>query len=221
MTGHCFAVLAADLQDPPELIVEAARRWSAGAKFVICERESRDDPLSSKVLSAIYYRMLRLLVVPNYPKGGYDLALMDRAFLPYLLDSSKHAPTPLLAYSLGFAPEVIHYHRQKRLHGDSHWTLRNKINSFLDVMVGFSAVPIRIVSGVGMIVATLSFAVGLMTIVDTLIGGVSVPGWASIVALVSFLLGVVIVMLGMIGEYLWRILDEVNKRPEAVIDQIL
>jgi polyisoprenyl-phosphate glycosyltransferase len=221
VTGDCFAVLAADLQDPPDLLVESAARWLAGSRFVICERKSREDSSASKAFSALYYKLLRMMVVPDYPKGGYDLALMDRAFLPYLVNSSKHAPIPLLAYSLGFVPDVIKYHRKRRAHGRSGWTFRKRLNAFLDVMLGFSVTPIRLVSGIGVSVAALSFVFGLLTILDTLVHGASAPGWASIVSLVSFLLGVVITMLGIIGEYLWRILDEVNKRPEVVIDQFL
>jgi len=221
VTGECFAILAADLQDPPDLLVECAARWQAGAKFVICERIGREDSAASKAFSALYYTILRAIVMPDYPKGGYDLALMDRALQPYLVNSSKLAPIPLLAYSLGFTPEVITYHRERRIHGRSRWTLRKRLNAFLDVMLGFSATPIRLVSGIGVIVAATSFVFGIVTIAETLIRGVDAPGWASIVSLISFLLGVVIAMLGIIGEYLCRIFDEINKRPDVVIDQIL
>ncbi len=221
VTGECFAILAADLQDPPDLLVECAARWQAGAKFVICERISREDSAASKAMSALYYTILRAIVVPDYPTGGYDLALMDRALQPYLVNSSKLAPIPLLAFSLGFKPEVIKYHRERRIHGRSRWTLRKRLNKFFDVMLGFSATPIRLVSGFGVIVAATSFLFGIYTIVDTLIDGVDAPGWASIVSLISFLLGVVIVMLGIIAEYLWRIFNEINQRPDVVIDEML
>ena len=84
VTGDCFLILAADLQDPPELILEMIKRWQTGAKFVLCARAHRNDPLLSKFFSSIYYRLVRLFVVKDYPKGGFDLALMDRAFLPHL-----------------------------------------------------------------------------------------------------------------------------------------
>ena len=220
VTGECFAILAADLQDPPELLLEMARYWIDGTKFVVCVRDSRSDPLLSRVLSGLYYRMLRLLVIPEYPRGGYDFALMDRSFLPFLRDSSKNAPIPLLAYSLGFTPAQILYHREQRQHGSSRWTLRKKFSAFIDAMLGFSTTPIRVVSAIGVSFALLSFAVSIYTVIATVLEGAVVPGWASIVALTSFMFGVVIVMLGVIGEYLSRILSEVNKRPEVVIDQV-
>ena len=220
VTGDCFTMLAADLQDPPELILELVSKWLDGSKFIICERISREDSWGSKLLSLIYYRVLRLIVVKDYPIGGYDLALMDKAFLPFLQNSSKSSFPPILAYWLGYKPEVIFYHRIKRLHGKSRWTFRKKINIFLDVMLGFSVTPIRLISLFGFFVSILSFIYGSTVVINTLLGSTSQPGFASIVALITFLLGLIILMLGVIGEYLWRIFDEVNKRPEAVIEEI-
>ena len=91
---------------------------------------------------------------------------------------------------------------------------------FIDALLGFSIVPIRMISLIGLVVSMLSFAYGTLILMNTLIGRSAVPGFATIVALTSFLLGLVIVMLGVIGEYLWRIFDETNKRPEAVIDEV-
>jgi polyisoprenyl-phosphate glycosyltransferase len=220
VTGDGFVFLAADLQDPPGLIVEMADHWLAGARFVICERIARDDPLTSRMLSKAYYATVRRLVVPDYPSGGYDLALMDKIMLPHLLDSSKTAYLPLLAFWLGFAPEVIHYHRQPRAHGKSQWTLNKKLKTFFDVMLGFSATPIRLISAVGALVSVISIGYGSAVVVAALAGNVPVPGFPTVVALVTFLLGLIILMLGVIGEYLWRIFDEANRRPEAVVEEV-
>ena len=95
VSGDCFLVLAADLQDPPELIPQMVDKWEAGSKFVICARANRKDPVASKLFSSIYYRLLRWFVVDDYPTGGFDLALMDRAFLPHVQNSSKNI-NPLL-----------------------------------------------------------------------------------------------------------------------------
>ncbi len=90
VTGDCFVVLAADLQDPPELILEMVERWQAGSKFVICVRRKREDPRLTRFFARVYYRLLRFTVVKDYPDGGYDLALMDRAMLPHMQASSKN-----------------------------------------------------------------------------------------------------------------------------------
>lgn len=220
VTGDCFMVLAADLQDPPELIMEMIEKWRAGSKFTICERISRDDPFISKLYAAGFYWLLHKLVMSDYPSGGYDMALMDKSLLPYVANSSKNLYTPLLSYWLGYKPEVIYYHRAKREYGKSRWTFRKKFKAFLDVMLGFSVTPIRLISAFGIIVAILSFFYGISVVINAFLGNVPVPGFASLAALITFLLGLVIVMLGVIGEYLWRVFDEVNKRPEVVIDEV-
>ena len=218
--GNCFAFLAADLQDPPQLIVEMADRWRAGSKFVICERTTRDDPWTSRLLSRLYYFLLRKLVLPGYPAGGFDLALMDRSMLEPMRDSAKSAYLPLLAYWLGYKPSVLTYERQRRRHGKSRWTFGKKFRAFLDVMLGFSVTPIRAISAIGAIVSLAGFAYGALIVGAALVGNAPVPGFPTIIALVTGLLGLVILMLGVIGEYLWRIFDEINRRPDAVVNEV-
>jgi dolichol-phosphate mannosyltransferase len=218
--GDCFTILAADLQDPPEIISQMVAKWQEGSKFVICERTGRDDPFLSRLFAALYYRIVLMVVDKNYPKGGFDLALMDRAMLPYMKESGKNVYTLLYAYWLGFKPDIMHYKREKRLHGKSKWTFTKKLKVFLDVILGFSFAPIRIMSLIGFFVSTISFLYGAFIVINALLGNMVVPGFATITTLITFLLGLIIVMLGVIGEYLWRILDEVQSRPESVIEEI-
>jgi polyisoprenyl-phosphate glycosyltransferase len=220
VTGDCFMILSADLQDPPELVMQMVEKWRVGSQLPLCERISREDPLISKIYASLFYWLLHRLVISDYPDGGYDMALMDKSLLPHILHSSKNLYTPLLAYWLGHRPEVIHYHRLKREHGKSRWTFKKKFKAFLDVMLGFSVTPIRLISAFGVIVAAISFAYGVSVVVNAFLGNVPVAGFASLAALITFLLGLVIIMLGIIGEYLWRVFDEVNKRPEVVIDEV-
>jgi dolichol-phosphate mannosyltransferase len=221
VTGDCFLFLAADLQDPPELILEMADRWLQGSKFVICIRKGRADHPISRLLSGLYYRLVRLFVINNYPRGGYDLGLMGREFLPYLLESAKNVNTPLFAYWLGFQPETIDYVRRRREQGKSGWTFRKRVKFFLDSLLGFSIVPIRAISLIGVFVSLASFSYGAVIAFNALRGIRGVPGFATLAVTLSFLLGVVIMMLGIIGEYLWRIYDEVSRKPEAVIEEVL
>lgn len=220
VTGDCFMIIAADLQDPPELILEMVKRWQAGSKFTICARSSREDPWLTKLNAGAFYWLLHRLVINDYPEGGYDMALMDRSLLPPLVNSSKNMYTPLLAYWLGYKPEVINYHRPKREHGKSRWTFKKKIKAFLDVMLGFSVTPIRLISGLGALVSLCSFLFGTSVVINALLGNVTVRGFPALASLISFLLGLIIVMLGIIGEYLWRVFDELNKRPEVVVDEV-
>jgi glycosyltransferase involved in cell wall biosynthesis len=221
VNGDCFLFLAADLQDPPALIPEMIDRWLNGAKYVICERTDRDDPTSSKIFAAIYYKLLKSFVINNYPKNGFDLALMDNQFLSHLKQSGKHVNFPLFPYWLGFTPETIPYKRAARSSGKSRWTFAKKWKLLIDSIFSFSFAPVRIISSIGLVVSFLSFTYGLIVVISALYGKVAVPGFATIVALISFLLGLIIIMLGIMTEYIWRIFDEVNRHPFAVIEEII
>jgi len=220
VTGGCFTILAADLQDPPELIVDMVKKWLAGAKYVVCVRQSREDPFLSKLLSSIYYRLVRLCIIKDYPLGGFDITLVDKELFPFFENSGKNLYTPFLGYWLGYKPEVIYYHRPKRMHGRSGWSFSKKINASLDIFLGYSVFPIRFFSFIGMLVSILSFLYGFHIIINASLKGTDVPGFATIVVLISFLLGIVISTLSIIGEYLWRISEEINKRPEVVIEKV-
>lgn len=220
VSGDCFTVLAADMQDPPELVLDMVKHWLSGSKFVICERVSRDDPVISKIFSKIYYKLLRLMVMKDFPEGGFDLALMDKDMLPHMVNSAKNSYMALLAYWLGYKPDIILYHRRPRIHGKSRWTFAKKFKVFLDVMLGFSVTPIRAISAIGVIVSICSFLYGIAVVVSAMTQGIPAAGFPTIVSLITFLLGLIIIMLGIIGEYLWRIFDETNLRPETVIEKV-
>lgn len=220
VTGDCFMWIAADLQDPPFLLIEMVKHWQQGHKYIIAARAKRDDPLLSRIFSGFYYFLLRLLVVKDYPYGGFDSALMDASILPYIRDSSKNINTPLLSYWIGYKPVVVYYERAKRQHGKSRWTFFKRLKFFTDSFLGFSVLPLRIISLIGVIVSFISFFYGGRVFIAALMGVRDVPGFPTLVALITFLLGLIIIMLGIIGEYLWRIFDEVNKRPEVIIDEV-
>ncbi len=220
VTGDCFTILAADLQDPPELILEMVEKWQSGAKVVLCERSERKDPFMSRIFSYLYYRLLRLSVASDYPPGGFDMALMDKSVLPHLLKSSKSMYTPLLIHWLGYPHVTILYERRPRTHGSSRWTFWKKVRSCLDALLGFSTVPIRLISAIGLIVSTISMAYALWIVIAALMGKMEVPGFATVVTLLAFLQGIGLFVMGILGEYVWRIFEDVNKRPETVIDEV-
>jgi len=220
VTGDAFVILAADLQDPPELILQMVDAWLKGSKFTIGVRATREDSFLTRGFATCYYFLLRLMVDKTYPKGGFDMALMDKTLLPYLVNSSKNIYTPLYLYWLGFKPTILHYDRPKRIHGKSMWTITKKIKTFLDALLGFSVIPIRLISLIGFFVALISFGYGLNIVIHALLGAFTIPGYATVVCLIAFLLGLIIMMLGVIGEYLWRIFSEVNHQPEVIIDEI-
>jgi len=164
--------------------------------------------------------ILRTFVISDYPRGGYDFALMDRKMLQPIYESSKSMYTPILAWWLGFKPFVVKYHRSYRQHGKSAWTFSKKFNSALDIFLGFSKKPIRFLTLTGFLVAMASFIFGTLIFISAITNRIDVPGYATIVTFLSFMFGIVITMLGVIGEYMIRVLEEVNKRPFSVIESI-
>jgi glycosyltransferase involved in cell wall biosynthesis len=218
-TGDCALILAADQQDPPELILRTFDEWRKGARFVVCARESREDPFLQRAWAWLYYRIIRTFVIKDYPMGGFDVALMDRAILPYLLSSAKNTNTPLFAFWLGFPPVLLSYKRRRRSHGRSRWTFWKRIEFFLDSILGFSIIPVRTISVVGAFVSLVSFSYGVSISIAALRGRVPVPGFAATASLLSFLLGLVILMLGIVAEYLWRIYSETSRLPETIVER--
>ena len=220
-TGDCTARLSADLQDPPELVTKMTDQWLAGSKFVIAPRESRDDPPVTTLFAATFHWLVRKMISKDYPKGGFVMMLMDAALLPYVRDSGKNVSLVLLAYSLGYKPAIVPYERRKRQHGKSRFTFAKKLTSFIDAILGNSVLPIRIVSLIGFIISLLSMAYASFIVIEAILGlRPGLPGFPTLVAFITFLLGLVIIILGIIGEYLWRIFDEVIRRPEAVVEEV-
>ncbi len=220
VTGDCFTIMAVDLQDPPELLVEMVKRWQEGAKYVLCERTKRADPPATRFFSAVYYKLVRTFLMKDFPKGGVDFVFWDASILPYVRDAGKHVNRVLLAHWLGHKPETIYYERPARHSGTSRWTFSKKINLFVDSFVGFSVLPVRAISFMGFAISLGSIAYSFVILTGSLMGRITVPGFATPVILISFLLGVVMVMLGIVGEYVWRIFELLNQRPEAVIDEV-
>jgi glycosyltransferase involved in cell wall biosynthesis len=221
VTGDAFLVLAADLQDPVDTVLEMVDHWLAGNPFVIAVRRTRGDPSATVLLSKLYYKIVNRFVLADYPKSGFDLMLGERRLLEFILNSTKNVNPNILAYSLGFPPVVVEYARLPREHGRSRWTLTKKMRHFVNTVTGFSAVPIRVMSGIGLGVSVVSFAYGLYMIVAASLGAVDAPGFTTIVVLLSFFSGLILVTLGIIGEYVWRIFEVVNKNVESVVEEAL
>jgi dolichol-phosphate mannosyltransferase len=220
VTGNCFTYLAADLQDPPELLVEMVREWTRGARFVVRTRASRQDPFLTKFFAWLNYRMVRLLIMPTYPEGGFDMAVMDKVFLPHLLRCGHNKNLAMFAWSLGIPAKILTYHRQEREHGKSMWTFRKKINYFIDSSVGFSVKPMRLATGIGFCIALGCFLYVGVVVVGKAFGFIDVPGFAALAALLGFLNGCAFIFMGLLGEYIWRIYREMDRHAEPIIEEI-
>lgn len=221
VTGDCVGIISADLQDPPELFQTMIGQWKEGKKVVLATRSHREESFSQRAFSNSYYFLLEKFALKDYPKGGFDFVLIDRQVVFEILDiKEKNTNIMSLIYWLGHDRELIPYTRQERKLGKSRWTLSKKVKLFVDSFVSFSYMPIRVMSLIGMITALISFFYGIFVIVCTLFGLIELQGWTTIIALITFLLGIIMTMLGIIGEYLWRILDESRKRPSYIVDEV-
>lgn len=220
--GDCISIISADLQDPCELIVAMVERWEKGVKLVIAERERREDGGWSVLLSKLYCRLVNKLVVKNFPVGGFDFCLIDRQLKDDIVRiNEKNVGIFPLIFWLGYGYEILPYTRKTRTAGVSQWTFFKKVKLVIDTFIGFSYLPVRLVSLFGLIISLLAFLNAFYVALRWYLLGTAPHGWTTIVLLVSGLGGMTLLALGVIGEYLWRILDETRKRPTYVIDEVL
>lgn len=218
-TGDCIGVIAADLQDPPELFLEMVQHWQRGTKVVFAVRSDRDESAMQKFFSNSYYALMRRYALKGYPSGGFDCFLIDRQVGAEIVRiGEKNTNLMSLIFWLGFAPVMIPYVRRARLKGKSRWTFSKKVKLFIDSFVAFSYAPIRFLSLFGAAVALSSFVYAGVVFIAWLVRGIPVQGFASLVILLAFTAGVQMLMLGILGEYLWRTLDETRRRPAYVVD---
>ena len=219
--GDCVGMIAADLQDPPELFLEMIRQWEAGHKAVFAVRADREESFGQKLFANTYYGLIRSFAIAGYPEGGFDFFLVDRQVVNDVCRiGEKNTNLMTLIYWLGYAHVAIPYVRRARRVGKSRWTLAKKVKLFIDSFVAFSYAPVRAVSLTGLTLAAFAFVYGLVVIYERIMHGTAVKGWPSVVVLVAFTAGIQMLMLGVLGEYLWRALDEVRRRPPFVIDEV-
>lgn len=221
-SGACMAVMSADLQDPPYLITEMIQAWENGEKVVIAARTDRKENWLKKLLAHTYYWFLRKLVIEDYPKYGFDFFLIDKQVAQILVDmKEKNSTIYVQLIWTGFKPKVIDYIREDREDGKSMWTYWKRINLFIDTFIVFSYKPIRLISGLGILMSIFGFISAIYFIFEKVFLHNDVAGWTSLVVAVLVLAGVQLIMLGIIGEYIWRNLDETRKRPVFIVDEII
>jgi len=221
-TGDCAVLLAADLQDPPEIIPELLARWRDGYHVVWAAREAREgESWSTKFLAAVYYRLMRRLALPNMPVKGADFLLMDRK----VIDAYNAAPEkntsflPLILW-MGFRQATIQYVKQARSAGKSKWTFSKKLKLAIDSIVSFSYAPIRLMSLLGGIMALCGFLYAAVVVVGWFMGWVlSGTGYAALMVVLLVGQGLIISMLGILGEYLWRAFDAARGRPWYIVEE--
>jgi polyisoprenyl-phosphate glycosyltransferase len=219
--GDCATIKAADLQEPSELILQMYESWRLHNKVVLAVRSDREEGLTQKLFSNTYYWLVRKLAIPSMPKGGFDCYLIDRKVIEVLklLDEKNSAITLQLLWA-GFQTDMIYYVRKKRSIGKSRWTLAKKVKLVVDSLVSFSFAPIRFMSVVGALFFIGSFIWGIVVIMGKILGNIAVEGWTTLMIVVLFSSGLIMLTLGILGEYIWRALDAARVRPVYIIDEI-
>jgi glycosyltransferase involved in cell wall biosynthesis len=219
--GRSAVFLAADLQDPPELIPRMLELWRSGHQVVWAVREEREGVSKFDVfLSNLFYRLLNLMGEVNLPPRGSDFALLDRKVIHALIESTGSHPSIIGEIArLGFSQAQIGYTKKGRVAGVSKWTLGRKLKAFVDAFVLFSYTPLRIMSFVGIFCSISGLGYALLVIFLRLRNSTPVEGWSSLMVAVLVLGGVQMMMLGVLGEYLWRTLEAARRRPSYFLEE--
>ena len=220
-TGDCAVTKQADLQEDSSIILEMYESWKKGNKVVLAVRKERKENRLKVFFANLYYMLIRRMVNKNMPAGGCDCYLVDRKVIEVLerLDE-KNSSLTLQVMWVGFRTDMIYFVRQDREVGKSRWTLSKKIKLVADSIFSFTYLPLRIMMGLGALFDIASVILLISVLVEKFTVGTPIQGWASIMCVLLFGFGMLMLMLGIIGEYIWRALDAARNRPTYIIDEI-
>lgn len=220
--GAAVGMISADEQDPAELFREMHVHWRQGAKCVYAVRQDREEGFFGRLWASTFYALLRRFALPDYPPGGFDFCLLDRqvvATLVHIREKNTHLMN--LVFWLGFPAVCLPYVRRARRAGRSRWTVAKKLKLFADSFVAFSYAPIRLVTMIGLLLFLAAMIYGGAQVYLRLAHGAPVPGFTTIVSLIALTSGIQMMMLGILGEYLWRTLDATRRRPAYIVERII
>ena len=219
-TGDCAIIKAADLQEPTELIIEMVESWKKGNNVVLAVREGRDESISKALFANLYYKIVQKAALPQMPSQGFDVYLIDRKVITVLknLDEKNSALTCQILWC-GFKTDKVYYRRLAREIGTSKWTLKKKIRLVMDTMFSFTSMPITMVINVGLLSVIGSILWALVILILKFSGAIEVQGWTTLFIFNLFAFGVIMITLGIIGEYLWRTFDASRNRPPYIIEE--
>lgn len=220
-SGDAMVVMSADLQDPPALIVDMYHEFQQGSEVVLACRKARNESKLKNFLANTYYKIVRLLVIKDYPKQGFDFFLIDKTVAQKLvLMQEKNSSIYVQLIWLGYPYKKIEYTRLEREKGHSMWSYSKRINLFLDTFVVFSHKPIRFFSSIGILFSLFGFGLALYYLYEKLAFNHNPSGWTSLIVVMLIIGGFQMIMLGVVGEYLWRTLDESRNRPLYLIRKV-
>ena len=217
--GTCAIALPDDFQVPLDTVIEMYRLWENGGKVIIPYRDTRNDPFMTRFISNIYYCVMNLLSEIKFPKGGADIFLADKEIVDIFNKHihPKNTSTIIEVLRLGFDPVFVSMQRPKGTNTKSRWSVSKKIRLALDTFFSSSSFPIKFISALGIWSFILSVALIIYYLYARFSGVIEIPGWTLLVITITFFSGLILLSLGIIAEYIWRIFDEVKGRPGFIL----
>ncbi len=221
--GDVVITMDADLQHPVEMIPKMLARWRAGMDMVYAVRADRkDEPPFKRVGARLFYSLLRVGSAIDIPPHAGDFRLMDRCVVDAICSLPERTRFMKGLYAwVGYRSEAIEFSAPPRTAGRSHFGAKTLFSLAASGITAFSNLPLRIASGVGSVLALLAFAYGVWVVVAHFFDGHTVAGWATIVAGMMFFSGVQLLFIGILGEYLGRVYEEVKQRPRYIVARTL
>jgi dolichol-phosphate mannosyltransferase len=220
--GRAVAVMDADLQDPPTLVLEMLDRWREGYDVIYARHRNRArETVLKRAAAYTFYRVLRRLAKPEIPPDTGDFCLMDRRVVDLLnaMPERNRYVRGLRAW-IGLRQTAVDFDRPPRFAGEAKYTFRKSLALALNGIFSLSKAPLRVATYFGLIVSVTSFVLAVWFVIEKLTVGFEIRGWASTVVIMLFLGGVQLLTIGIIGEYISRIYDEVKQRPLYIVDRV-
>lgn len=219
--GQKFAVMAADLQEPPELVLSIFDALDHnGCDVAIGVRRSRSDSFFSNLTSGIFWRIYRRFIIREIPSGGVDVFGCNEVFRNQLLELKESRSSLIsLIFWLGFRRKLVYYDRLPRTEGRSSWTFKKKIDYMLDSIFAFTDLPIKVLLTLGTLGITLSFLLAVIVLIGRIAGWITIPGYTATMLILLFFGSVNILGFGVVGAYAWRAYENSKNRPLAVVAQ--
>jgi dolichol-phosphate mannosyltransferase len=219
-SGDASIVISADLQDPPELMSKMVEGWRNGAEVVIAAREAREDGAMSSMFSRLSYAVARR-PYREMPRGGFDYFLLSRrAAAQFVAKPGRKRFLQGEIFELGFQRVILNYVREKRKVGKSQWKFWRRFEYFVDLVLASTSSPIRAATFVGFLGVFASIVYAVIVTVARLAGAVPIDGWTPLILITLFFGGITVFLLGLIGEYIWRIYDEVSGKRQFLVEAI-
>lgn len=219
--GDAVVAMDADLQHPPELIERFVELWRSGEDVVYGVMTARPEGFLKRVTASVYYRLLNRLTSTSMPLGAGDFRLIDRVVVDAFLAMRERDRYVRGMFAwLGFRQTAVEYVAAPRYAGRTKYTVGRMMRLAVDGILSFSIFPLRVVLGVGLVVSAASFLFGIASAISKLVGVFTVPGWATLVVVTTFIGGIQLIVLGGMAEYLGRVYEEVKQRPLYVVRRL-